>query len=318
MIKYKSFKIIQENIAIAEELGYDNEKILKNGYVLNNYPKYARTILEDFSNIAGLDMKNAVKVHPKLLMISPNNIIRIYGILKEFGVHDEAIRKYPQIFTMSPETIKTRLQIIDGNNNVKFLLKHPQLLKLILYHKRTKKRLSFIQELQLKCASITVLGTTGDAAFEKYIREGKDINHPGDVVFFVNNLFKTQDPSLKNRLMKHPYYLQVPLYKMAETYNFLVHRKFHPTNIYKVVHIILYPRNKIKNIIDSMTKEDIHDVDYKSLSQTEKLNILIYLMEKEHHFTGNGVWSNETTDTEAPLEIPEETYLPDSAEQPKM
>nr|CAI5820507.1 unnamed protein product [Callosobruchus analis] len=84
MVKNKSFQIIQENIAIAEELGFDTEKILKNGYILNNYPKYARTILEDFSNIAGLDMRNAVKIYPKLLMISPNSIIRIYGILKVF------------------------------------------------------------------------------------------------------------------------------------------------------------------------------------------------------------------------------------------
>nr|CAI5823804.1 unnamed protein product [Callosobruchus analis] len=143
---------------------------------------------------------------------------------------------------MSPETVKTRLQIIDGNDNVKFLLKHPNLLNLILYHKRAKKRMSFIQQLQLRCASITVIGSSRDDVFEKYIREGKDVNSPNDVVFFVNNLFKSQDLNLKNRLMQHPYYLQVPLSNMTETYNFLVQRKFHPTNIYKVVHILLYPR----------------------------------------------------------------------------
>nr|CAH7713181.1 unnamed protein product [Callosobruchus chinensis] len=158
MVRNKSFKIIQENIAIAEEVGFDKDKILRNGYVLNNYPKYARTIMEDFSNIAGLDIKETLRKHPKLLMISPSSIIKIYGILKEFEVPDEAIRKNPSIFTMSPETVKTRLQIIDRNKNVKFLLKHPQLLKLVLYHKRAKKRLSFIQQLQLKCASITVIG----------------------------------------------------------------------------------------------------------------------------------------------------------------
>lgn len=86
MIKNKSFRIVQENITIAEDLGFDRRKILKHGYLLHNYPNYPKTVLRDFPNLAGADMRRAMFVYPKLVMASPVNIVKIYGTLKVSNV----------------------------------------------------------------------------------------------------------------------------------------------------------------------------------------------------------------------------------------
>ncbi|CAH1983929.1 unnamed protein product [Acanthoscelides obtectus] len=312
MIINKSFRIIQENIAIAEELGFNSDKILKNGFLLNNYPTYARTILEDFSNLAGADMKRAIKHHPKLLTRPPRNIIKIYGILKEFEIPDELIRKGMSVFSMSPETVRARLQAIEGDPDMKTLLKHPRIIDFLLHHQKVTKRLSFLQDLQLRCASFQVLGTSNEDEFNDYIREGKDINHPADIIFFLKSIFKIDDPSLKDKIKRHPHYSRIPLKDMLETYKFLIHRKFRKMHIYKAVHILLYPKAKIEKVIKCLRSGEVPNVKYRPLSQVDRLNLIIYMIEKEHHFTGNGVWMNGRNKTENHPDITEETDLCDA------
>lgn len=82
VMKNKSLQFLCENIKIAEELLIPPNKLLKYGYLLHNYPKYPRTVLKEFPNIAGSDLRKAMRNYPKLIMISPKNYVKIYGILK--------------------------------------------------------------------------------------------------------------------------------------------------------------------------------------------------------------------------------------------
>lgn len=82
MIKHKSFSVIQENISIAISLGFEAEVIPKYGYLLYNNPNYAKRTLEEFGNLAGADMRKAMRLFPKLVVTVPSNFIKIYGILK--------------------------------------------------------------------------------------------------------------------------------------------------------------------------------------------------------------------------------------------
>lgn len=162
MIRNKSLQNLCENIAIAEELGFTASRILRYPYLLHNFPKYTKTVLKEYSDIAGADLKKAMGDYPKLIMVSPKNYVKIYGILKEHNIPDETIRKTMNVFHLSPETVKLRLQEIESVPELRILLCHPNILKLIIHYNRAKSRLSFLQQLELKCASIIVLGLAGD------------------------------------------------------------------------------------------------------------------------------------------------------------
>lgn len=62
------------------------------------------------------------------------------------------------VFHLSPETVRLRLQEIESVPQLRTLLCNPNILKLIIHHNRARSRLSFLQQLELKCASVTVLG----------------------------------------------------------------------------------------------------------------------------------------------------------------
>ncbi|XP_018576444.1 transcription termination factor 5, mitochondrial [Anoplophora glabripennis] len=295
-IKNKSFRVVQENIAIAEDLGFDQRKLIKHGYLLHNYPKYPKTVLKDFPNLAGSDMRKAMWMYPKLVMASPTNIIKIYGTLKEFDIEDAVIRKQMNVFHLSPTTVKLRLEEIEQSPDFRVLLKHPKLLSLIVHHNRAKSRLSFLQQLQLRCASFTVLGYDDDEIFNDYIREGKDINKFLDVLIFLKKLFNVNEEYIKKKLKIHPFYLQVPLKDMQNTYDFLISQHFRCSDILKVMQIILYPQEKIEKKLNEMQSNK--EINFESVTPAKKLNLLLYFIERDHHFTGNGIWMkyNEVTD----------------------
>lgn len=290
IIRNKSFKVIQENIKIAEDLGFETRKLIKYGYLLGNYPNYPKTTLRDLDNIAGINMRVAMRRYPKLIMTSPKSIIKIYGILKEFNIPDEIIQNTPNVFHMSPETVKVRLQTIEQSKDLKVLLTQPKILALIVHHNRAKTRWSFLQQLQLRCTSFTILRTDHDTIFEEYVKEGKDINKRADLYNYLKNLFSIPIKDIQSKIARHPFHLQVPLKDMQETYDYLIQNRFTQINIFNVVFILLYPKYKVQEAHATIKHDS--NFNYKSLSQVNKLNLMIYLMEKEYHFTGNGIWRN--------------------------
>lgn len=47
-------------------------------------------------------------------------------------------------------------------------------------------------------------------------------------------------------------------------------------------------RKKIQASINQLKKEE--RLRFSKLSQCKQMNLILYHMEKKHHFTGNGVW----------------------------
>lgn len=257
VIRNKSIQYLCENIIIAEELGVDKKRLLKYGYLLHNYPKYTRTTLEQFSNIAGGDLRKAMKAYPKLITVNPKNYIKVYGVLKvpriisyyplykqhsplqEHNIPDETIRKTMNIFHHSPETVKLRLQEVESIPELRALLSNPRVLKLIVHHNRAKSRLTFLQELRLKCANLMFLGSS-PTEFDLRIKEGRDINPYQELLSFLKSLLQTSELDLEF-LRKHPFHQNVPFVQMEETYYYLRSLKYSNVSILKALHILLYP-----------------------------------------------------------------------------
>lgn len=241
MIANKSIRLLCENIALCEDIGFSKRKIIKCGYLLHTYPKYTKEILKDIPNIAGADMKRAMFLYPKLFMTSPKNIIKIYGILKEFEISDESIRNQMNVFNMSPDTVRLRLNEIKRIPELQIFMKHKNILRLVVHHNRARSRLSYLQELQLKCTPLLILGSNMHE-FDDHIKDGRDVNRPNELKVFLKNLLNRDPKIFYPILQKHPFYLQVPLVQMKETYDYLRTLKFHNEAICRVIFILLYSK----------------------------------------------------------------------------
>ncbi|XP_050301795.1 transcription termination factor 5, mitochondrial isoform X2 [Anthonomus grandis grandis] len=291
MIKNKSFRIINENITMAESLGMTHTKILRSGYVLNNYPEYPKTMLRDHPFFAGVDLAKHYAVNPKLMMISPRKFMEIYDILKEFRITDDQIQKRPAVFTLSPITLRERLESIQETPEVRVLFDDPRILHLVVHHNKAMSRLAFLKNLKLRCATLGHIGNLSPNFFENYIQAGQDINNPSAVIDFISRLLKKPYTDVKKLLQRHPFYFYVPFVDIEETYNTLLGLNYNVTDISRIVFILLYPSKKIKATYKTLQQQE--KLNFINLSRHKQLNLILYSIEKEYHFTGNGIWQSE-------------------------
>ncbi|KAL3281367.1 hypothetical protein HHI36_004578 [Cryptolaemus montrouzieri] len=301
MVQNKCIRYLCENIKLALDIGLPLKRIIRSGYILHSYPKYTKEVLRDFANIAGGDLKQAMYRSPKLCMVSPKNYAKIYGILKEHEIPDEAIRNKLSIFQLSPQTVKHRLEEIDKMPELKVLKFHKQFLRLVLYHHRAKSRLCFMEELQMKCVPLRILSQ--QTSIDMHIRDSRDINDCKEVMLFIKNLLKIDPKHFEKSLRRHPYHLAVPLPQIEDTYRYLHKIKFKNEAICKASSILLYPKEKIKEALLAVRKNSL--IGKVHVSQAQRLNLALYNLEKKHHFTGDGIWPELSTECETELKTKE-------------
>ncbi|XP_044752077.1 transcription termination factor 5, mitochondrial [Coccinella septempunctata] len=285
IVKNKSIRLLCENIKLALQVGLSLKRIRTAGYILHGYPNYTKEVLRDYSHIAGGDLKKAIPSCPKLLMISPKNYAKIYGLLKEHKISDETIRNNLNVFQYAPQTVQYRLEEIDKSPELRILKHNNKFLNLVVHHQRAKSRLNYLQELKMKCLPLKLLAIT--SRIDKHVLIGADLNDSKEVVEFLKSLLKCRSKDLQKSIKKHPHHCSVPLVKMEETYNYLKAIKFTDDAISEVVAILLYPKDNIREILIHMKNDPIYK---KAENQRDRLNYVLYQLEKKFHFTGNGIW----------------------------
>lgn len=63
-----------------------------------------------------------------------------------------------------------------------------------------------------------------------------------DLLIYLGKQFRKADADIVVRLNRHPYWRTVPLIQVDETLQFLLNNNFTKEDIYKSIHIVLYPR----------------------------------------------------------------------------
>ncbi|KAH1001548.1 hypothetical protein HUJ04_005549 [Dendroctonus ponderosae] len=297
MIANKSFRIINENITLAESIGISNRKILRSGYLLNTYPEYPKTMLRDHPILAGVNIAAYYRTNPKLMMINPRKILEIFKLLKEYNISDEAIQTRPSVFTMSPFTLKQRLDHIKQTPELRVNFNDYRMLNMVIHHKTMSSRLGFLKKLKLRCASLNHIAKPDDSKFEDYIQEGRDMNRISDVMDYFSALLKKPKEEVRARLRKHPFYYYVPFVDIQANYEYLIQMGYTNENIARSLLVLLYPGYKIKKTLGKLRREAT--LRFTDLQQSKQLNLVLYYIEKEFHFTGNGIWRTDLLDSPA-------------------
>ena len=79
---FRSLRNLCENITFALNLGIKPEKIPAYGYLLANYPNTPKYVLQKMPVICGRDMRDAMKIYPKLATVPLRNFEEILNTLR--------------------------------------------------------------------------------------------------------------------------------------------------------------------------------------------------------------------------------------------
>ncbi|KAM3966706.1 transcription termination factor 5, mitochondrial [Aphomia sociella] len=303
-IKHRPLKAINESLNILQsQIMMPTYKIKSNLYLIHVDPDNLKNIIYKFKTIGGIDIKEIIRLHPKLATKNYATLVEIRNILQEYGISNEAQRRCFDIYTLSPNTIKERIEDAKTIPEFSTFFNHPRFLKMIHYKKTAMKRLRNLYSNNKKCLSLNILSGSS-AHFQTFERApGDRLGKGKDLVFCISqclgNDYSMND--IRKVIKRHPYWINIPLIQVKYVYEHLC-KEFSKSDIYENCCILLYPWNKIKEMLEvfnnplpsnpSQITVSEH-LDVNRLNKSKQLSIALYLLEKSHYFSGNGVWIEE-------------------------
>lgn len=301
-IKHRPLAVINDTLTILQSLiMMPSHKIKSNLYLVHSDPENLKQIIYNFRSIGGIDMKEILRMHPKLATKNYHTLVETRKVLQEYKISSEAQIRCFEIYTLGPSTVRERLEKAKTIPEFNTFFTHPRFLKMIYYKNTAMKRLMKLYQHNKKCLSLNIL--SGSSAhydvFEK--APGDRLGKGKDLVFCISQSLGTMYSmnQVRNVIKRHPFWINIPLVQIKFVYQQLS-TEFSPNDIYQNCPILLYPWNKINEVLNVFNNKKQNQVpflqeqlDLDKLNKAQKLSLVLYLLEKNHYFTGNGVWTEE-------------------------
>ncbi|XP_055850271.1 transcription termination factor 5, mitochondrial [Episyrphus balteatus] len=297
-VRHRSFNSIQQMVKILlDDLNFPKERIAKNAFLLYGDPENVYKMLEQIPSIDGQDFRTILFKTPKILMSSAEGLVKSLNHIKSFGIKENAVVKCLEILTLSPDTVLDRLNDLQDIEEFQVLKTNPRILRLVHYQNKARLRLDYLNQLKVRCASLHVLSCSSDA-FVKFAREGSDRTKGRDVVVFLSNKLKESESSIRTILTRHPNWCHIPVVQVNQCYDYLLTKEFTNEDIFSNLYLLLYPIKRIEEKLTLLyTTEILQDLKIEDkitdIDKSKILALVLYLIESEFHFTGDGIWTEQ-------------------------
>lgn len=299
-IKHRPLAVINETLKVLQRsIMMPDNKIKNNLYLIHADPENLKEVIYKFKSIGGIDIKEIMRLRPKIVMKRYQSLVEMRQVLEEFGISDEAQVRCFEIYTLSPDTVRERLTKARRIPEFQVLFNHPRFLKMIYYNNTAMNRLRTLHLNNKKCLSLNILSGSSNC-YKLCMKAPGDRTGKGkDMVFCLSQAFgnKYRSSDIRDMLRRHPFWINVPVPQVQFTYEKLS-TGFPPKDIFENCAILLYPWNKIKEVLNQMSSKNkipwlVEQIDLINISKSQTLSIVLYLLEKNHYFSGNGVWTEE-------------------------
>ncbi|XP_030374963.1 transcription termination factor 5, mitochondrial isoform X2 [Scaptodrosophila lebanonensis] len=299
-VRHKSFQSVQDTIELlTKELNFPDERLRKNIFLLHADADNVRRILQEIPTIDDMDIKQIGFRRPKILMSSCDSLKQTLEHVRAFGIRENAIMRCLEVLTLGPDTVLERLRDLNEIEEFQVLGTNPRILRLVHYQNKARLRLDYLNQLKVRCASLHIL-SCGSEAFAKFARDGSDRTKGRDIIFYLSNLMFKDQQLLRDLLSRHPNWCHIPLLQVKQCLEYLLSKKFSIDDIFHNIHLLVYPIKRIEEKLFLLQSSDYFEElqlpnvsDVNALSNSQILTLILYLIESEFHFTGDGIWTEQ-------------------------
>lgn len=313
-LKHRNLSSIVEVInVLKDDLNFTSGKIIKNPFLIHAFAENVKAILSEVPKIGSSDIRDIIKLHPKILMQPCHAVKATINHIKSFNIDEESIEKCLEVLTLGPDTVYNRLAELYSIKEFQVHFSNPRILRLIHYKNKVRSRLEYLKSLKIRCYSIHLLSASAEA-FEKFAYDGLDKTKGVDTLEFLSHTFKVDPLEIRSIIKLHPHWLQAPIVEIKNTYDYLRGLNYTDQEIYENMIILLYPisrlQPKLTELMEWKEENDdtrkISDVEVRKISNSKLLMLCVYFIECEYHFTGDGVFELQKFDkNQEPLIITE-------------
>ncbi|XP_044581413.1 transcription termination factor 5, mitochondrial isoform X2 [Cotesia glomerata] len=264
-------------------------------------PPEINKILENIDSICGIPIRKLFLFWPRLSKAKYDGLLAVKKHLEQHQFTQIQLENCCKVLLLEEKKLESGLQVILNTPELKVLINHPNVLHIILIKNRIEQRLEYLNYLKIKDVTVNVLLKTNDS-FDRLIKSPSRKYKYKDIIALVVNYSLADASTIKNHLSKHPHWRHVDLVTVHETLKYLT-ELFDSADIFDNLTLIFYPRNiirdtvtKLKYINRSLTSADRYAVP-------QILALCEYEIEKDFHFSGNGIWERIEPNSKNPEQI---------------
>jgi len=263
----------------------------------NNIVKIKREI----TTLAGVPINDLIQKRPKILMTKIHALYDMLALFSKYGIPESSVARYPELFTLSVETVRRRIEELNKDPVLSTMTSHPQVGRIIYYQKKILDRIKYFNSLNTETPTLHVL-SADTKRFKQIVAAGDLKNKGTDVVHILSQHFGKTCEELRQSITRHPHWLTISMQKIQESLKYLEGRgDISKEQIFHALPIVLYPRLKIEKELEYVLANN-----EASVKDMHLLHLVLYYLEKPVHFTGDGLWPSEHSGVDEDDPEPEE------------
>lgn len=264
-----------------------SSKILRNGFVLLSHPGNLECQLSQVRCLAGLDIRELAVLCPRLLTVPAENLIRVERLLHAHGITPTQVQRCIRIYSLSPETIESRLQEIAKVAEFKVRRESPRLLNLVYYASKARHRLELLSQLGHPAGGVSINVLSMAAAdFARIFYSGSDRGRPRETVEYLAHLLRKPEAEVRQRLASHPSAKRISLLNARRVVDWLLPQGITHEQLWYGLQVVLYDSELVASHFLRLPERDELQPYSEWRDCRELLEVLLYYMEREAHFTG--------------------------------
>jgi hypothetical protein len=220
-----------------------------------------------------------------------SSLQEIENLFNQHGIAADSIAKYPEIYTLSPTTVKERLEELDTIPEFAPLKNHNRVIRLLYYQNKAKARIEQFRTLDLTGASLHLL-SADTKRFKKLLALGEMKSRGSDMINLISEHLgpKWTHKEIRENLMRHPHWLHCSIMTVKDSLSFIRgFDVFTKEQIFSALPLLLYPKDKIEKEF-----ENVVIFNEAKISDDWFLHMVLYFLERTVHFSGDGVWNSKT------------------------
>ncbi|XP_014467355.1 PREDICTED: uncharacterized protein LOC106740635 [Dinoponera quadriceps] len=294
-VKHKSISMIAETLKVLRlDLGCNNEYIYKNPKILIASAQNVRSLLSGFrdTGLVGMSIEEALKKHPFLLLEDANNMKQLLQSFERYDIPEEYARRFMNIFTLGNEFFVERMGLIMKHPDLHLWYKYPRILQMVFHTNMAMERAEYLRYVnRIKWARAhTILSQK--KLMDRFIQYGAStLMSPKPLRYLLNNKLKLQPKNvdLFKKLKRHPHWKIAGFDDIERMLDYLM-ENFTVDEICCNIHIVLYSRSTVEELLADLRKKYSQSTEH-SFTNSQYLALCLYMLEKDTHFTGDGIWS---------------------------
>lgn len=254
-------------------------------------------LVQKVPDVCGVSIYDIINRDPIILKRPAESICDTAFTLEQHGVTDTQLLSCTRILRLRALTISLRLEKLSHVEKYNILKKSEKFLLFVVHFKNVSTMRKILGDLKIQCSVNTFLTTSETNAVVNHCRikppSRNSVSQKRDLISYLAVTFGDTAGAIKMELQNNPNFSIASVQNAKQVLRYLTSKGVSDKQLRNGLDIVLYDADVVAEYFtDLPNREDIYKQFTEWVKHPNLIQLLIYVIEKDHSFTSNGVYAS--------------------------